>query len=206
MSTSTPADDEEKTEEPVVVVSYCGGWKVVYQYCKKGMGYWRIYGRNHILRFLGCPVHPQPSPVTLWLRGCTTCIPFVEHMILVHGALVLHLTCTRSSRIQKPWTVWTHTFLWTSEEEETPWKWLTIVWSSLEVSFRSLGSVQVFRTGKNKWRRKKKLKFYLDLMSTTLVVMSWIEYIVLNSSLEYYVLLRGSTQVMTTSVVLILNS
>ena len=41
MSTSTSADEGETTEEPVVVVSCCGGGKVEYQYCKKGMGYFK---------------------------------------------------------------------------------------------------------------------------------------------------------------------
>ncbi len=35
------------------------------------------------------------------------------------------------------WSVCPHTFLWVYEEEETPWKCLTIVWSSLKTSFRS---------------------------------------------------------------------
>jgi hypothetical protein len=36
---STPTDEGETTEEPVVVVSFCGGGKVEYQCCKKDIGY-----------------------------------------------------------------------------------------------------------------------------------------------------------------------
>jgi hypothetical protein len=69
MSASTTTDEGETTKEPLVVVSYCGGGKVVYQYCKKSWGTsWRTCGRNGILRFLGCPVHPHPSPVALLLE------------------------------------------------------------------------------------------------------------------------------------------
>jgi hypothetical protein len=66
MSTSTPTDEGETTEEPVVVVSYCGGGKVVYQYCSL-----RRQGRSSRECILGYPVHPHPSPSALLLeREC----------------------------------------------------------------------------------------------------------------------------------------
>ncbi len=109
---------------------------------------------------------------------CTTHDTLVRCTCTVN--LLLHLTCVLSSRIQEPGSVWPHTSLWASEEEETPWKWLTIISSSsLEVSF--WWPNKFLEKLKKNWRRKqKKLKFNLSLMSTTLVVMSWVQSIVLN--------------------------
>ena len=69
MPTSTPKDEGETTEEPVVVVSCCGGGKVPYQYCKKDMGYFMKNMRSESdPPVLGCPVHPHPSPADLLLE------------------------------------------------------------------------------------------------------------------------------------------
>jgi hypothetical protein len=68
--------------------------------------------------------YPVDNSRTVWRCTCTV-------------NSFLHLTCVLSSRIQEPWSVCPHTSLRSFEGEETPWKWLTIVWSSLQVSFRS---------------------------------------------------------------------
>jgi hypothetical protein len=57
MSSSTPTDEGETTEEPVVVVSYCGGGKVVDQCCKKDIGYFIKNMRS------------ETDPPVSWLQG-----------------------------------------------------------------------------------------------------------------------------------------
>ena len=75
------------------------------------------YDRQRILRFLGCPVHPRPSPAA----------PLLERVCHLHPTCgthdtrtrctctvnsLLHLTCALSSRIQEPGSVCPHTSLW----------------------------------------------------------------------------------------------
>jgi hypothetical protein len=96
---------------------------------------------------------------------------------------LLHLTCVLSSRIQEPWSVCPHTSLRASEEEETPRKWLTIVWTSFQASFTPLTTLSEASKHSKKKKggpRKNKLKFYLSLISTCdplystqLIVIRW---------------------------------
>ena len=60
ISASTPTDEGETTEVPVVVVSCCGGGKVAYQYCKKDMGYFMKNMRSES----DPPVSQLPCPST----------------------------------------------------------------------------------------------------------------------------------------------
>jgi hypothetical protein len=127
MSAYTPTDEGESSEEPVVVVSCCAGGKVPYQCCKKGIGYFIKNMRSES----DPPVSRMPCPST-------------------------SISYTLSSRIQEPWSVYPHTSLRASEEKETPWKWLTIVSSSLESSSRSFDNTFVQYKKKNGPEESKK--------------------------------------------------
>ena len=96
----------------------------VYQYFKEGTG-------NYMKNMLS--LLDPPGSVTLF-RWST----------LIVISLLLHSSDLGSlfRRIQERWSVWPHRCLRVSVSEDNPWKWLTIVRSSLTSSFHSVLSLK----------------------------------------------------------------
>jgi hypothetical protein len=137
--------------------------------------------RKRILRFLGCPVHPRPSPEAPLIERVYHLYPTVQLMIIANSAQVQWI---RFFIWHAPFPVGSknldlssHTHLCGFLKKRKPHG---SDWRLFRQSILSLLWQQLVKHQKKKRMglsgKQKVLKFYLSFLSTRVLELSWVEY------------------------------